>query len=344
MDLTRLLTQLSEAPGVAGLSAALDAAGAALRSFGPVRRDTMGSLFLELDGGGDGHILLDAHIDEIGFTVTSVTKEGFLRVAACGGIDRRVLSGAEVIVHGTEPLLGVFCSMPPHLSKEQTVPELSKLAIDIGYSREEAEKRVRPGDRVTFRQRAAALQNGLITGKSLDNRAGAAAVILAAELLANSKQSFGKVTVLLSAQEELGCQGAKTGAFALDAIEAVSVDVSFGRSFCHTEPTTGVLGKGPMIGVAPVLSRPVTAALEAAAKAEEIPYQYEGMGGKTSTNADVISVTRAGIPCGLVSIPLRYMHTAAEVVALSDVEHTGRLLAEYVLRGGMAGRKDGSHD
>lgn len=341
MNLQEILFALSEASGMGGLSGALDIAEREFSRYARVTTIGSGSLLAELPGENDYRILLDAHIDEIGMMVTSVDDDGFVRVAAAGGIDVRTLAAQPVTVWGTEPVPGVFCSTPPHLKKssEDTVPELSELAVDTGLPGGRAKKLVAPGSRVTFSQNPAALQNGLVTGKSLDNRAGVAALLQTARDLYEAGSLPCTVTFLLSDQEELGCRGAKTAAFGLNPDEAVAVDVSFGNSPDVPSHKTGKLGGGAMLGISPVLSPFVTDRLQRLAHEEEIPVQPEVMGGATSTNADVISLTKSGVPCGLLSIPLRNMHTTVEVIQLEDIRSVSRLLTAYARSGGLSNNR-----
>lgn len=330
---TGLLKDLSAAYGMGGLTGALEVIERALPTACTVERRGA-SLVAALKGKQERTILFDAHADEIGFIVTGVLDGGFVKVAKAGGVDLRTLPAAEVMIHGRQQLPGVFATLPPHLKKgEDDLPDLADMVIDTGV--EEIGELVSPGDRVTFFRRPAELRNACLTGKSLDNRAGCAALLYAAELLAEETLPC-TVQFLFSDQEELGCLGAQTAAFALSPDEAVVVDVSFGNGPDLPPEKTGRLFAGPMIGVSPVLSAAVTGRLKLAASDAGIPFQLEAMGGKTSTNADVIALSGAGVPCGLCSIPLRNMHTAAEVVALQDVEAVGRLLAGYAKGGGAA--------
>ncbi len=329
MELKQLLADLSVAAGGSGLSDALDVAEAYLTPHAQVERRG-GSLLATL-GRGDKTVLLDAHIDEIGFIVTQVKPRGFVKVAKVGGIDRRVLPAAPVVIHGKQPVTGIFATLPPHLKKEDDLPELSDMVIDTGLA--DAAAVIAPGDRVTFLETPAQLAHGRITGKSLDDRAGCAALILAAEQIARGNCPC-KVAVLLSDQEETGGLGARINTFALTPQEAIAVDVSFGDASGVAEEKCGKLGGGPMLGISPILSSAITHRLQMLAEERQMHLQYEAMGGRTGTNADEIAVTKAGVPCGLLSIPLRSMHTAAEVIQLSDVEDVAELLAAYCLGGG----------
>ncbi len=335
MDVKDTLMKLSSACGTGGLDEAAKAAVGMLSEYGEVTKDTAGNIVAQISAGSGRHILLDAHIDEIGFMVTSVDENGFVSVTNSGGIDVRLLAASEVVIHGRENVRGVFCSTPPHLASESDAgkKKLSDMHIDTGLG-EKAQQLISVGDRVTFFAEPASLLGGRITGKSFDNRAGVASLIMAAELLSKEKPQC-RVSILLSVEEELGCRGAKSAAFRLRPDEAVSVDVSFAKSPGTPQNKTGFFMKGPMIGISPVLSSAITQNLISAAKEKSIPYQLEAMGGSTSTNADVISTTAEGIPTGLVSIPLRYMHTPVEVIDISDVENTARLLCGYIMKGGM---------
>ena len=330
MELKELLIKLADADGVTGLDGALDVAEKELSSIGKVSRDNMGGLAAEIKGKRDYTILLDAHIDEIGMMVTAI-DDGFIRVAKCGGIDVRTLVSQEVIIHGKENIFGVFCSIPPHLKNENnSLPDIDEMGIDIGLSKDETEKIISIGDRVSFRQKAVSLINDRITGKSLDNRAGCAAVIEAAKLLCADGEPPCNIIVSLSAQEELGLRGARTATYNYFPNEAIVVDVSFGAFQGIPNQKTGKLSKGPMICISPITDRFMTNNLIDICEKENIPYQREVCGSSTGTNADIISVTKSGVRTALVSVPLLNMHTAAETISMYDVENTAKLIADYV--------------
>lgn len=335
MDIKEILFKLSAAAGAGGLNGAPDTAADILGKYANIFRDGMGNVIGRIFGGSEYNIMLDAHIDEIGFMVTSVDDNGFVTVTGSGGIDSRLLPAMEVIIHGKKKVYGVFCSTPPHLSKKDDAPlKLGEMHIDTGLGAE-AKKYISVGDRVTYSTVPASLLNGCMTGKSFDNRAGVASLIRTAELLSRHDSLPCNVTILLSVEEELGCLGAGSAAYAIKPDEAVAVDVSYAKSPGTPPNKTGLLGGGPMIGVSPTLSGEITGRLKETADDSGIPYQIEAMGGKTSTNADVISISGSGIKTGLVSIPLRYMHTPVEVITETDVENTARLLCEYILKGGV---------
>lgn len=276
------------------------------------------------------HILIDAHIDRIGLAVTYITEDGFLKVAGVGGIDRRLLPAQQVKVLGRETVLGVICSVPPHLEKDESgVPEMTDVCVDVGMTKEQAEQVISLGDKIIFSARCEKMQGDRITGAALDDRCGAAAILRALDMLKNDYPDC-EVTVLFSAQEEVGERGAKIAAFEIDPDIALAVDVSFALTSDDSEVKCGKMGDGCMIGFSPTLDRELSERLVGIAEKNGIPYQREVMNGATGTNADRFSVNRGGVKAATLSIPLKYMHTPVEVISLSDVENTARLIAEYV--------------
>ncbi len=328
MDIKNVLFDLSRAAGVSGVDAAVKATEGYLAEIAPTFRDSQGGVFCKF-GSGEKTLMLDAHIDEIGFIVTAL-EDGFIRVGKAGGIDLRCVINAEVTVHGKQDIKGVFASLPPHLKKEDaSAPELDSLAIDCGLNGDSLKEIVSVGDMVSFSVEPKSLIGSRVTGKALDNRAGAAAIISAAARLAKSDKNKYTVCVALTAQEELGIRGAKTAAYSINPDEAIVVDVSFGDGAGLREAECGKLSGGAMIGVSPILSRAMTDCMLSAARQNGIKYQLEAMGGATGTNADAITVSRSGVKASLISIPLRNMHTCCEVVDLKDIKAVADLIVAY---------------
>lgn len=333
MDIKSMLFDLAGVTGTSGDEA--DAAQTARRylsEFMECTTDRLGNV-VGTTKKGNVHILLDAHLDQIGLVVRGIDNNGFILVDKVGGMDLRTLTGAEVTVHGTEELFGVLCSVPPHLQSgdgEEKKLELKKMAIDIGYSKAEAEKLVSIGDRITARCCQNVLLNNNISSPAFDNRASVAAILRAVEIVTD-KLSNVKLTVLFSSQEETGGSGARVGAFRAMPDYAIVVDVGFGDDPYTDKSQTITLGKGPSIGISPTLDRELTADLTRLAESKGIPYQHDVMGGRTGTNADSINIAGPGVKTALLSVPLRYMHTANEVINTDDIENTAKLIAEFIL-------------
>lgn len=330
MNTKELLHKLTSCVGVSGAEEnVITTIKEIVEPIGEVTTDNMNNLYCTFGSGT--HFLLDAHIDQIGFIVKEITNDGFIKVAGCGGIDCRMLSASEVSVWGDKEYRGIISTLPPHLQNKnnQNVQKIDEISIDVGFDKETAEKHIKIGDRVTFKNNFYSLFNNQICAGSLDDRCGVATIILAAKKLKNINA---KITLLFSSQEEVGTRGAKIGAFDKDVDEAIVVDVSFGYSPLCNKKDCGEIGKGAMIGFSPILDRKISKELCVVAENNSIPYQKEIMGGgRTGTNADVISITEKGIKTALVSIPQKYMHSPVEIIELSDIENTANLIAEYII-------------
>ncbi|MDE7389515.1 MAG: M42 family peptidase [Lachnospiraceae bacterium] len=278
------------------------------------------------------NIMLDAHIDEIGFVVVFIDEKGFLKVTPCGGMDCRVVQDSrfKVLTESGE-ITAVACCMPPHLSDggEDKAPSADCIYLDTGLPAEKVRELVRLGDTVAYDTTPCMLLNNRFTCCSTDNRASCALLIRVAQLLKEKPVTSG-VTLVFTSQEETFGKGASAAAYSIYPDEAISVDVSFARQSGVAAYESGELGKGGMICISPVLSRNMTDKLIELSKAEQLPYQLEVVGGATGTNADRISITRDGIPTALVSVPQRSMHTCAEVVSIDDIESIAKLLYVYI--------------
>lgn len=336
MDVKDTLLKLCEVHGVSGRE---DEVVKLLRTMlssysDDIFLNPLGSIVAKISEAADRYpeILLEAHIDQVGLVVTSITDDGFLTVANCGGIDVGLLISQEVIVCGKEDIGGIICSIPPHLkrSKKKESLTMDDIYIDIGMSKVEAEKIVNVGDVVTYNYKPVCLMGNRISVKSLDNRAGVTAVLLALEKLKQCDYKCG-LTVVFSSMEETSGKGAATSGYFANPDLAICVDVSFAQTVDCPKNKCGDMGKGPMIGISPTLDFNLSSKLQSIAKKEKIPYQLEIMGGATSTDADKICVSRNGVVTGLCSIPLKYMHSPVEVVDIDDIENTANLLANFVM-------------
>ncbi|WP_288526939.1 M42 family metallopeptidase [uncultured Eubacterium sp.] len=329
MNTTELLKKLTSAVGVSGMENNVSALLAdMLKQYGEVTVDDMNNVVCTFGNGK--HFLLDAHLDEIGFIVKAITNDGFIKVDKCGGIDERMLLASEVSVWGKKEVRGVISNLPPHLQKsgEKKPPKIDEIAIDVGMTKAEAEKVISLGNRVTFKRNFNQLVGTQVCSNVLDDRSGVASILLAVEKL---KDVDAKITVCFSSQEEVGTRGAKTVAYGKGVDEAIVVDVSFGYTPMCKKSDCGEIGKGVMIGVAPILDSAMSHKMQEIAKAKNIPHQIEVMGGgHTGTNADVITINQRGIKTSLLSIPEKYMHSPIEIVDTKDVEATADLICEYI--------------
>jgi putative aminopeptidase FrvX len=332
------LKEITEASGVSGYEAPVrDLVRAEFAQYADeLRTDTMGSLIAlkrgqRAEGAPQRSIMLAGHMDEIGLLVTKLEK-GYLRFATVGGFDLRVLLGQEVTVHGRRDLPGIIGSRPPHVlgeeEREQVVP-LDKLFIDVGLPADELAKSVRVGDIVTLQRQFIELAGGLVASKAFDDRAAVACMDSCLQHLAGMKHTW-DVYAVATVQEEVGLRGAVTSTFGLEPDIGVAIDVGHGNMLGVPEVDTVAVGGGPAIGLGPNFHPLLYARLVDTARKHEITVQTDPIPGASGTDAWAMQVTREGLPTALISIPLRYMHTTVETLALKDVERIGRLLALFI--------------
>ena len=335
------LKELLSAPGLSGYE---DPAAALIeRQWKPLvqelQRSRLGSLHgLRLGSGKEPRpsVMVCTHMDAIGLMVTGVL-DGFLHVTAVGGVDGRVLPGQLVTVHATgaaeaRDLPAVVAQpsarlLPPETG-ENPVP-LEHLLVDTGLPPAQVARLVRVGDLVSYAAPPVELAGEAIAGHSLDNRASVAALTVCLEELQTRPHAW-DVWAVATVQEETGLTGAYTSAFGLRPTIALVVDVTWAKGPGASDWSTFPMGKGPTIMMGPNLHPALFKSLKELADRLEIPYAQEYTPRHTGTDAYATQVTAEGIPSAAIGIPLRYMHTPVEIVALKDIQRAGRLLAEFI--------------
>lgn len=303
-----------------------------------VSTDVMGSVHVTLKGAGAApSVMLAAHMDEIGLMVTYVSDDGFLSVSAVGGVDAAILPGMRVDVHTANgPLRGVVGRKPIHLieADERTkVTPLSDLVIDLGLPAKKVKKRVRIGDVITFGVGFERFGRGMAVSRAFDDKCGVWIATRVMEELKAQGGAKGDFIAAATVQEEIGTRGAITSTYGVNPDVGLAFDVTHATDYPGISKTKyGDIrcGGGPVIARGPNINPVVFERLVAAAEAEGIAYQLEAEPSVTGTDARSIQVSREGKACGLISVPLRYMHTPTEVVALSDLEDTVRLIVRFV--------------
>ncbi len=273
-------------------------------------------------------LLFDAHLDEIGFMVKQICDGGFLKVTNIGGIDTKVLSAAEVWIHGKERISGVFASTPPHL-KETSNPKLllTDMVIDTGRNKEYLEENTPIGTVCSFKATTEKLLGNHVVGKSFDDKICICTILGAFDLLADKDLNVDLIAQF-SGGEEIGYVGAATAGFTADPDYAVAIDVT--NSYVPESPKRkedNRLGNGGVISFSGTTSRSLTKRFIKAVNDAGIPYQVVGEPGRTGTNAQVLQILRSGVPTALISVPLKNMHTQAETACLNDVENVSKALA-----------------
>lgn len=334
MEIFETIQKLCNIPAVSGFEQAAGQRAALLleRYTTEVSCDALGNVIgIRRCGKPDAKcLLLDAHIDEIGMIVTGY-EDNFLRFELMGGVDIRMLPAREVVVLTDPPMHGVITCLPPHVQDaeemEKSIPK-DKLYIDLGISN--ARESVPVGTPVVYEADCIRLQNDMISGRALDDRAGFVSLLYTLELLKSKKLTI-DIAVMGSVQEEVGCRGAKVGSYTVNPDWAVAVDVTHGTTPDASKPRTFDTGSGVAIGIGPNINRIMSDTFRKIAKDRKIPHTFEVMEGATGTNAWPIQVARRGIVTGLLSIPLKYMHTPFETLCEHDIKACSRLLCEYIL-------------
>lgn len=300
-------------------------------------RDPLGNSIAVLNPEGTPRVMLDAHIDEIGFLVKYIGDRGFLFFEPIGGFDPSTLPGNRVRIIGREgPVYGVLGRLPIHLMEEDArkkAPELKKMWIDIGArDRAEAESRVRVGDaggRCAGMQR---LHGNIVTANSLDDRVAGYIMAEAVRELARGPLRAA-VFAASSTQEEVGLRGARASAYRVDASIGLALEVTFATDHPHIDRKVHGdirMGGGPVLCRGANFNPRVVERLIQAAIDEGVPYQIDAEPAGSGTDGNVMQMTRQGMAVGLLSVPLRYMHTASEVICLDDVDAAVRIVTRFV--------------
>jgi endoglucanase len=335
----RLLDKLLRAPGPSGYEVQAATAWREEASFAALSADGIGSSVARI-GEAAPLLAVIGHIDEIGLVVRHIDEKGILWFAPIGGWDPQILVGQRVEVQGPNgPVPGVVGRKPLHLldaEQRKKVVEMKSLHIDIGAGdREEANEMVRVGDPVVIAAEPLQLAGERIVSRAMDNRLGA---YVALESLRRTSEQGGlrsSFAAIAAVQEEIGLFGARTSAFAVDPDLAIVVDVTHATDapgIDEKELGSHALGSGPVIYRGATLSHKVFELLVETAEEAGIAHTVGATGNSTSTDADAVQFARSGIPTGLVSIPLRYMHSPVEMADLADLEATVELIAAFAKR------------
>jgi endoglucanase len=306
-----------------------------------VRADNVGSSLARVPGTADGPTLaVIGHIDEIGVHVSHIDDEGYLRFGEVGGWDPVVLVGQRIrIAARSGEVAGVIGRKPIHLLRgpdREKVPQVKDLHIDIGAKDgDEARSMVRIGDVGVIDVQPVELPGDRLVSRSLDNRIGCFVAAEAARLVAEDGGAPGDVVALAVVQEETSFGGARTSAFSLHPDLAIVVDVTFATDQPGIDLgpiTKHPLGSGPVVARGTVLHPVVTELLYETAEQEGFEFTVESLGRATGTDADAVNIARGGIPTGLVSVPIRYMHSPVELVSMGDIAAAARLIAAFARR------------
>jgi endoglucanase len=304
-----------------------------------VNTDILGNSIADLNKAGKPKIMFAGHLDEIGFMVKYIDKEGYIYFSTIGGIDLHLVPGKRVWIKTKKgKVLGVVGKKPVHLLAEEErkkVAKIEELWIDIGAKNERESRSVlNIGDPIVPAVGFEVLNNDIVVARGFDDKAGAFVVSETLKIL-SQKQPKASFYGVATVQEEIGLRGARTSAYRISPDIGIAIDVTFATDFPSMDKRKVgdiKIGGGPVIARGPNINSKIFDLFVEVAKKEKIPYQVEGISRATGTDANVIQLTKTGVATGLVSIPNRYMHTQVEIVSLKDLENTANLLSAFVLR------------
>ncbi len=295
-----------------------------------IRSDKIGNFFaLKNSERNTKKVLIDAHFDVIGLMVSAIEEDGLISFVTVGGVDTRILPAMKTVIHGKRAVKGVIGVPPPHLQKGDTDSPYTaeSLKIDTGLTAKELSEIVSVGDLISFDSEVTELLNGEIASAGLDNKAGVYAAYLISEL---AKLKNTQLTFAITSGEEIGLKGAKAAANTDEFDLCIIIDVTHGKTPDAGEHITFPCGSGAVLTPGPVVSKKYTRMLMKYAEEKNISYGIEVVSESTGTNSAAYEVAGAGNPCVVISVPLKYMHTAYEVVNFSDITAVAELTAGFI--------------
>ncbi len=304
-----------------------------------VRTDSHGNVVASVNPDAPLRVMFAGHADQIGLIVTHIDEFGFIYTKPIGGWDPQQLIGQRMTIHAADgPIPAVISRKAIHLldeSERKQIVKQKEMWLDIGAKdQKEAQAAVQIGDPVTLELGYQEMRNGLANSPGMDNKTGAWICIEAAR---RAKERGGlnvAVHAVATVQEEIGLRGARTSAFGIDPHVGVAVDVTHATD-CPTIDKTQEgdikLGGGPVVQRGPNVNPIAFDRMKAAGEKGDIPMQWAALNRGASNDGNALQLTRAGVATGIIGLPLRYMHSAVEVISLEDLDHTADLLAEFVL-------------
>ncbi|NHV61011.1 MAG: M42 family metallopeptidase [Candidatus Verstraetearchaeota archaeon] len=335
-----LLRKVSEAPGISGFEYGI--AEIIKRELegcvDKIEEDAFGNLYAH-KGKGSKTIMITAHTDEIGLIVKHIDEKGFIRFAKVGGVPDHVLLGQRVQVHGrNKRLSGTIGCKAIHVMKEDERKQLvtyDKMFVDTGATKDQLVKYgVRVGTPITVERGVTELENGLIVGRAMDDRAGCYMLMEALK----KANPVNRIVAVFTVQEEVGLRGATVSSFLVRPDLGVAIDTTIAGDHPEIGESEAPvkLGAGPVLVVADgrrdslgggLIANPMVVGwLTDLAERLNIRCQFEVLEGGT-TDAAAIQLSREGVPSGCIAIPARYVHSFSEVVSKSDIESGVRLLS-----------------
>lgn len=330
----KLLKELSEIPGPSGFEDKIrNAVEKEIQSYvDSVSTDNMGNLIAFRKGKSDKKFMIAAHMDEIGFIVTHIDDNGFLKFTTLGGFDPKTLTAQRVIVHGKKDVIGVMGAKPIHVmtpeerDKKVTVKDFF---IDLGMEKAEVEKIIEIGTPIS-RERECIEMGNCINGKSLDNRIAVYILIEVIKKLKDKELPY-DTYFTFTVQEEVGLRGAQVAAINIQPDIAIALDTTIAYDVPGSSPQEQItkLGAGPGIKImdsSVICNTKLVSFMKYIADKFAIPFQSEIMQGGGTDTCMLQKMVAGGAIAGAISIPTRHLHQVIESVHQKDVESSIELL------------------
>jgi len=309
-----------------------------------IETDLHGNVIVAINPNAERRIMLAGHCDQIALMVRHISSDGFLYVAALGGIDVGALHASKVTVHTEKgPIPGLIGRKPIHMQsaeeRDKTKNDIEKIWIDIGaHNKREAEKRVKIGDTVTFELSVLELGNNLFSAPGLDDKVGLFVALETLRVCSAKRRALKGSSVGLFAvstvQEEIGLRGATTSAYGVNPLVGIAIDVTHASdnpASDNSKVTPCILGAGPTISSGPNINPVVEKMLKVAAKKTRSPFQISPSTRPLGNDANSIQTSRGGVAAAAIGIPNRYMHTQVEVCSYKDLEWAIKMLSQFTL-------------
>ena len=275
-------------------------------------------------------LVFDAHLDTIGFNVSEILSDGYLRVNPLGGIDSNLVAASEVLILGNDKdIRGVFTSVPPHLSRSDKLPEISEMLVDTSLDEKTLKENVNIGTPCVFHPQFTSLLGTRITATYLDDKVCIAAILQAMKNIDTQRIENTDIYVYLSSGEERGGKGSLFMYEEIKPHAAIILDVNFAKEKTSLDAECGLLSKGPMLSYSSSTSNKLTRFVKVCADKNGIPIQQVNEMRGTGTNADVAARMGQGTACAVLSVPIKYMHSPVELCDMKDVISTANLLCEF---------------
>ena len=300
------------------------------------RVDNYGSVVAIINPKAKFKVVIEAHADEISWSVKYITPDGYIHVTRNGGTDHQIAPSMRVNLFGDKGVVkGVFGHPAIHTRKgKDTKIEVSSITVDVGAkdSEEVAKMGIKVGHMITYVDGFEILNKNSFVGRALDNRVGGFMIMEVARLLKekNITLPFG-LYIVNAVQEEIGLRGGQMMA------DSIKPDVAIITDVCHDTTTPGInkaiegltkCGEGPVLSIGPAVQNNLLKLIMKTADDNNIPYQRLSASGGTGTDTDAFAYSNGGVSSALISLPLKYMHTTVETVNKKDVENVIGLILE----------------